>query len=649
MNNYSINILNLPKQKLSQFESKDIHTLMDLAMYFPRKYYDFRHITKVLDAKPGDMCALQGRVIDIRDNGGRYTVICEEQDPVNGGYKPQFSVVWFGQGYQVNKIKMGCLYTFCGKVSVFRDNIQICPPIAFSDKESDVCRIMPIYSKIKGMSVEYLTNKVVQSIGYLGLEYKETQKDKVAHSLSLMPLLSAISQMHDPASKELYKMAASRIAFETIYDFYDDLKKKSSCVNTSVTNVKDDGLVRKAITALPYKLTQDQESTIEKIMGTAKSGRRINALISGDVGCGKTIIAILASIFMCENGYQTIVMAPTLVLTQQHFSEFSKIVEPLGIKVALLTTETKQKDRKKIFSEFGAGNINILIGTHAVLGKDVIPQKLGMTIIDEEHKFGVEQKMTLESLAQDGIHHLSMTATPIPRSIAKSVYGMDTDVMSIRTMPSGRLPVITKQRFSSKQVFEEIYEEVQKGHQAYIVCPFIDTSDQDQFADVISVSAVQVAADKYFLNKQSRVRTAVLTGDMPQKDIIRVINSFVAHEIDVLISTTIVEVGVNVPNATIIAIMSADRFGLAALHQLRGRVGRSSYQSYCLLCAKNSTDRLNVLCETNDGFEIAEKDLAMRGPGDIMGTAQSGDSKSIETIIKFPRLAAEIRNKLFSP
>lgn len=646
MTDYSLNILNLPKNKIAQFETKGIHTLGDLAMYFPRKYYDFRKVAHVSDVVNGEMYVLCGRVIDIREGAGRYSVICEETTPDQSGQKSQFCAVWFGQGYQVSRIKVGHVYYFCGKATYFRDTVQICPPVAFSERKDEVCKIMPVYSKIKGMSNEYLVDKITQAIAYLNLGQVNGKKEAAAKELNLMPFISAASQMHNPKSPEEYKMAASRIAFETIYDFYSELKSKSACVSASVRRVGSDKLVNAAISSLPFALTYDQKTTIDKIMADARAGKRIDVLISGDVGCGKTVVAILSSIFMYEGGYQTIVMAPTLVLAQQHYQEFTKVLEPLGIRAALLTTDTGRKDRRNLCEDFSSGKIHVLIGTHAVLNPEIIPYKLGLTVIDEEHKFGVEQKNRLASIDKAGIHHISMTATPIPRSIANTVYGMDTDVIQIKTMPNGRLPIKTAQYFSSREAFEKIYEEVRSGHQAYIVCPFIETSDMEKFANVVSVSAVKTAADKFYAKKPDTVRTAVLTGDMPQKEVLAVIDQFAKHEVDVLISTTIVEVGVNVPNATVIAIMSAERFGLAALHQLRGRVGRSTYQSYCLLCSPERTERLDVMCATNDGFEIAEKDMQMRGPGDIVGTAQSGSSAPIEAILRFPRLAAAIRAKV---
>ena len=411
--------------------------------------------------------------------------------------------------------------------------------------------------------------------------------------------------------------------------------------------IERDDKTREVIQTLPFTLTADQTKTIDTIISEARAGRRIHSLISGDVGCGKTMMAVLSSILMWENGFQTILMAPTLVLAQQHYKEMSGYAQKLGMNIGLLTTETKKSERKKMLAAFNDGTLHVLIGTHSVLSDDVQPVNLGLTIIDEEHKFGVGQKAKLEEYDKAGIHHLSMTATPIPRSIAMAVYGRDLDVLPIRTMPNGRKPVITKQCFRHEEVFRDIYEEVQSGRQAYIVCPFIEDSDSDRCKTVVSVQSAAQEATAYFQEQPENVKVGMISGDMKQKDILETINRFAAHELDVLISTTIVEVGVNVPNASIIAIMSAERFGLAALHQLRGRVGRSRDQGYCLLVSSEQSERLNVMCSTTDGFEIAERDLQLRGPGDLTGEAQSGASKVIQLIMMRPNLAMAVKRNFF--
>lgn len=595
---------------------------------------------------PGNVYAIRGRVTRIRGTSERTVIQCVEP---NEDWKRQytFSVVWFGQSYMAKRICENRTYVFCGKTGEYMGEIQMVSPMSFSENEAEVCKILPVYSKIAGMSNEYLVKQIGEAINYIDFKSAPPAKEDLAKTLSLMPLKTAFAQLHQPEDGAKYKQASTRIAFEEIYDFYSELQTKESYKKPATGNdLKQETLMRKLIQDLPYKLTNDQISALEALVQEARQGKRMNALISGDVGCGKTIIAILLSVFMYENGYQTIMMAPTLVLSQQHANEFSKLLSPLGINVGLLTTEITAKARKKLLDEFSAGNISILIGTNAVLSADVKPYKLGLTIVDEEHKFGVGNKELLENYDKSGIHHVSMTATPIPRSMALTIYGNGLSVLPIQTMPQGRLPVETRHYTNTKSVFDEIYAEVQKGHQAYIVCPFIDASEIDRFKSVISVDMAESAAKKYYSKLPGQVRVASLSGDMAQKDVLATINRFAAHEIDVLVSTTIVEVGVNVPNATIIAIMSAERFGLSALHQLRGRVGRSSIQSYCILCSPVQDERFDIMCRTNNGFEIAEHDFRMRGPGDLNGTAQSGHSKPIEYILKFPKLADIIKRKL---
>ena len=407
-------------------------------------------------------------------------------------------------------------------------------------------------------------------------------------------------------------------------------------------------MTEQLINNLPFALTTDQKTTIESIIEGARDGKRINTLVSGDVGCGKTMIAILSAVLAYENGCQTIIMAPTLVLAQQHYKEIEQYTSQLGINVGLLSTVTKKRERNNLLKTFSEGELDILVGTHSVLSEEVIPHNLGLTIVDEEHKFGVKQKECLEKFSQSGVHHISMTATPIPRSVAMTVYGRGVTVLPIKTMPTGRTPIQTRQCFKCEDAFEMIYDAVQNGRQAFIICPLIHESDSEKFQNVMSVEIIQQRAEKYFAAKPNKVRLGVISGDMKQADIMATMDQFAAHKFDVLISTTIVEVGVNVPNATVMAVMSAERFGLAALHQLRGRVGRGNFQSYCLLCSEKKTERIDIMCSTNDGFEIAERDLQLRGSGDILGEAQSGQSNIIQLIMQRPNLAQIVKDKIFA-
>lgn len=648
---HSIDQLNLSKQKRVQFEKRGLTAIEDIAYFFPRKYIDFRTITKVKDVSVGEYCALEGVVKEKWEGGNRsYTARIEEKDELCPDCKATFFVSWFGSSYYIDQLIEGESYVFCGKTSMFRDNIYLSVPLTFGRDKTQVCTILPIYSKIQGMSSEYMIRQINASINFLRLNDKSGPKDLFAASLGLMPKYEAVRELHQPTTAMRYKQAAQRMAYEDIYDFYECLSRKDMyLIGTQVAEARNDTLTHKAIDELPFPLTEDQKTVIDTILREAKAGRRIHSLISGDVGCGKTLVTILACIFMAENNCQSIVMAPTLVLARQHYQSFTNICEKLKIKTGLLTTETKKKERQALLKAFEDGDLDILIGTHSVLSDDVVPKCLGLTIIDEEHKFGVAQKARLENYDKAGVHHLSMTATPIPRSIASAVYGNDLDVLSIHSMPAGRKPVITKQYFNMESAFEKMYEEIQAGHQCYVVCPFIEDSESFRFQNVISVAAISDALAAFYSKKPQMVRIGTISGNMKQQTILETVTQFEKGKLDILLSTTIVEVGVNVPNATVITIMSAERFGLAGLHQLRGRVGRGDAQSYCLLCSSERTERLDILCKTTDGFAIAEEDFRLRGPGDLTGVAQSGESDIIRKITQRPNLSRVIRQRFFPP
>lgn len=646
---HPIELMRLNKKKEAQFLHKGLTSVEDIAHYFPRRYMDFRTITMAKDVIAGHEYAMAGRIINLSTSGQRRVAVVEETTETIPGYHSKFHVVWFGVDYYFNQLELNQYYVFCGKVSEFNGVCQIVSPITFGRDPDKICSITPIYSKITGMSADYLHSQINKAIGFLRANERAGEKELFANSLNLLPKFDAIQELHHPTSRGKFRRAKERIAYESIYDFYDDLKRKSMYLvgKRAQTAVKDD-LTRNTIAALPFPLTADQQTTIDTIIREAKLGHRLHSLVSGDVGCGKTMIAVLSSIFMYENSYQTIIMAPTLVLAQQHYKEMLSYTQPLGLTVGLLTTDTKKRERTKLLKAYSDGTLNILIGTHAVLSDEITPHNLGMTIIDEEHKFGVRQKAKLEEYDKAGAHHISMTATPIPRSIALAVYSDELAILPIRTMPAGRKPIQTFQCLSPYEVFTKMYEEIKKGHQGYLVCPFIEDSTADQFQDVMSVTSVKKIADDYFAGIDNRVRIGVISGDMKQKDVLGIIEQFCNKNFHILISTTMIEVGVNVPNATVIGIMSADRFGLAALHQLRGRVGRSTDQSYCLLCSSERTERIDILCRITDGFIIAEEDMRLRGPGDLTGDAQSGNSEIIEQIMKRPNLSTAIRNRIFS-
>lgn len=629
-------------QKKNQFASRNINTIEELAGFFPRRYYDFREIIPISRAFNGEYIAVKGAVIR-KEPGQRMNKLIIQD---SSGYK--MGIVFFGSTYLYNKINLMEEWLFCGLV--YRNHFSRYPtmtnPLVITQSELDACKILPVYPKIKGMSQDYLSKKILEAISFISVLRQMDEKEILAQSLGLIPYADALNEIHFPSNNDVFKKAMLRVDFNYMYDFYEDLYKNKKYSQIVVpVSTPDDKRTYDFINNLPFLLTKGQVEAIDTIINEAKSNKQVNAIVTGDVGCGKTMVAIAAALFIVENGLQAAIMAPTLVLARQHYEEFTNQLTTLGIQVALLTSETKKAERTKVLEEVANGDVDILIGTHSILSPEIKFKALGITIIDEEHKFGVTQKEILEEFDKLGAHHVSMTATPIPRSYALSIYGDLLSVLPILDMPSGRKTIITKQFSDVEKVFERLYSEIALGHQAYLVTPFIEDSEDDKFKDIASVKSMLDAANKYFGKHYPSVRINSIDGKMKQKDIIAIIDDFAAGNIDILISTTIIEVGINVPNATAIAIMNADRFGLAALHQLRGRVGRKGDQGYCYLASDKAAEKLDVMCSCSSGFEIAEKDLKFRGPGDLIGEGQTGkDSLAIiNTILKRPKLAAVIR------
>lgn len=647
---YSLNRLNqINAQKLKQFYDAGITSIEELAEFFPRKYYDFRKITPIKELKLGEVAVVYGKVVRMMVGRRSNTLVIQDKDGCC------MNISWFHTDYPFKMFRVGDWSYFSGKVSEFQMNWVICNPIMVGQNAGENLKIYPVYSKIKGMSDVYLKESIEAALNFLELNQNEPKKDLLAKSFGLAGYLEALREIHAPTSRELYKKARTRVAFEAIYHFYDTLKAKESLVLTSeIGPLQESDITERFIdTGLPFKLTPGQSSAVATIMSEVRAGRRLHSIISGDVGCGKTVVAIITAVLMAENQFQTAIIAPSLVLARQHYEEFVKITAGVRmdgheLRIALLTGETKKDDRKKLLWKLEKHELDVLIGTHALLSHDIQFPKLGMTIIDEEHKFGVTQKAELEEYNRAGIHNLSMTATPIPRSMAMTLYGRNVAVLPIQTMPRGRKETITRQCFQIEEVFQAIQSEVCMGHQAYIVCPFIETSKDEKFQDVISVVQAEKMLRSYIRSRPDFTPIVkTISGDMKARDILANIHLFETGQVDILISTSIVEVGVNIPNATTICIMSAGRFGLAALHQLRGRVGRSNLQGYCLLYERQRNEKLDILCSTANGFEIAEKDLQIRGPGDLMGDRQTGINKIIDLMIARPKLTALVRRSLF--
>lgn len=642
---YPISTLHIPEAKLKQFASRKLETTEDLMMFFPRKYLDLRKGRFLKDVHDGDTCAIDG-VVEIKNTNGYYPMVLL-RDPKGD----TIEIIWFGNStYYFDKFEVGKNYRVAGRVSFKRNLYSMANPTVFYELNgTPINGIHPIYPKIKGLSEDYLKNCIARSISIEESHFVPNIKSVVAADLGLMEFYTAVRAIHSPASVDDYKAAKKRLAYEILYDFYSGMKSKRAYISiredlTVSSSIKTEEFIQ----SLPFELTQGQRDAVNYVMQEAKQMRRIDTLITGDVGCGKTIVALISAMLLWENGFQSIIMAPTLVLAKQHFEEMSgRMRTNDGPTFALLTSETKKRERTKILKGLADGSIDILIGTSSVLSDELEFKNLGLTVIDEEHKFGTEQKEVLEKKQRSGIHHIAMTATPIPRSLARTIYGDSFHVITIETLPKGRKPIITKQSTNRAEMFEKLAQEVKAGHQAYVICPFIQDSDSERFQDVDSVESVTEEIISYYKRKYPSIRVDSINGKMRQSAVLKKIGEFEQHNIDILVSTTIVEVGVNVPNATAILIMSADRFGLAALHQLRGRVGRGSDQAYCYLSCAEYSEKLEILCQTTNGFKIAEYDLQTRGPGNLTGEEQTGYSEAVETIIKRPKLAKIVRERVF--
>ncbi|MED0951325.1 ATP-dependent DNA helicase RecG [Bacillus mobilis] len=636
--------MNIPKAKENQFIKKGIESVGDLIRFFPRKYYDFRNITLIKDIIPDEYQSVEGVVKEIKTKPNAVVLKVEDKKA------SIIYITFFHQSYIAQKFTVGESCIFCGKVNVtygFRKFISMANPVLHGPSSELNPGILPVYSKIKGMSDDYL--KRCMSSAYSITHSDEYLENSVIRKFDIISFHKALQSIHFPKTMEDIEVGGKRFLFDELFFFnLNLLLNENNQIKQSDFEIEKFEWSKQLMDSLPFELTEGQRNALRMISKKMKNNERVNALIQGDVGCGKTMVAIFSLLIAVENGYQGALMCPTSVLAKQHYEEITERFSTFGINVAYLSGDLKVRERKKVIKAIKEGEVDIVVGTHAVLGKDVEFQSLALTIVDEEHRFGVKQRELLQLKANNGVHTISMSATPIPRSLAMTIHGDSIDVMNIKSLPKGRKPVETTLITAEEDSYQRIYEEVQNGRQAYVVCPLVEESSNDVLKDVESVDEAFAKTIKYFEPKGIKVGMA--TGKMRQQDIDAELEKFANKEYDIFISTTIIEVGVNVPNATVILIKNAERFGLAQLHQLRGRVGRGSYQSYCLLLSEKATDigraKLETMCNTTDGFIIAEKDLELRGTGDFIGTSQSGQNKYVMLMLGNADLNESIRNEV---
>ena len=623
-------------KQLSNLKSLGINTIYDLIYYFPRAYDDRTNIKKIGELKFNEYVVLKATVmsaINLTVRSGKKIVKAMVTDGTG-----IMEILWFGMPYIKKSLKIGEEYLFIGQTKKSAIFQLINPEYKLFSGQQKVSEneILPIYSSNKNITQNSLRKLVEKFLVNFLNYFEENIPNKLIKEYRIMERKRAIKNIHYPISMKEIEEAKRRFAIEELLILeLGILKNRFIIENSNSKNYEVEGKkekVREFLSQLTFNLTNAQKKVIKEIYDEISNGKIVNRLIQGDVGSGKTVVAMVMLIYMAENGYQGALMAPTEILANQHYLGIKERLEKIGLRVELLTSSIKGKKKNEILEGIANGEIDIVIGTHSLIEDNVIFKKLGLIVIDEQHRFGVNQRNKLREKGFLG-NLLVMSATPIPRSLALSIYG-DLDLSIIDELPPGRTPIKTKWIASDEdleKMYNFIYKKVNEGNQAYFVAPLIETSDKMALK---SVDKVSEEIERKFSNK----KIGIIHGKMKAKEKDDVMLKFKNKEYDILIATTVIEVGIDVPASTIMTIYNAERFGLSALHQLRGRVGRGSKQSYCFLISnsmtENSKQRLSIMEETEDGFRIAEEDLKLRNSGEIFGLRQSGfsDLKFIDII-----------------
>ncbi|MCR4570421.1 MAG: ATP-dependent DNA helicase RecG [Bacteroidales bacterium] len=623
-----------------------IATVGDLLRLYPFRYIDRSRIVRIADVHP-DLAQVQVRatVMKVRlfaKNGAelppeklKYNAV-SRLSAIVADESGEMEVVFFkGVKWMHSRLQPGSTFVFFGKPAVFGTHLNMVHPEVDAPDTGTFGVLTGVYPSTEKLKNAGITGKVMLKLMGTALEgilptLQETLPDYILREKGLVPLSFALRQIHFPVDQDALAKATYRLKFEELFLLQLSLLKQKYIRSRSDLGLKMPVVgdaFNACYNALPYQLTGAQKRVIREIREDMRSGHQMNRLLQGDVGSGKTMVAVLSALIAVGNGYQACVMAPTEVLAQQHFANISKYLTPTGVKVVLLTGNTGVAARREIHAGLEDGSIGIIIGTHALIEDTVQFKALGLAIVDEQHRFGVEQRSRLWNKGSCGIppHVLVMTATPIPRTLAMTLYG-DLDVSVIDEMPPGRKPIQTLCVGENKRhaMHNFIRDEIAKGRQAFIVYPLIFESEKLDYKN-LQLGYEEIV--KAFPLPQYKV--AIVHGQQTPQEKEFNMSAFVAGRANILVSTTVIEVGVDVPNASVMVIESAERFGLSQLHQLRGRVGRGAEKSFCILMkgtkvSKESQKRLDLLCATENGFELAEEDMKMRGPGDLEGTQQSG-------------------------
>ena len=615
-----------------------IYTVGDLLYYFPRKHVDYSTRTKIRDLTPGETTTVFGTIRSVeafttKNNLGVVKVkIVDGSGSINLNFfssksnkytleriKSQFPK---GSGIMVSgTVKIN---SYDGMPTLDKPTYSIMDDEILSSSNINLARIVPIYPLSENLNIKTLRKAIYNTIQLFKNEIETVLPAYIIEKYNLLPKKEAVEQMHFPNDNESLQRARFSLVFEELFLIQLRLallrEENNRTISSIPLEIKRDGLVMRFINGLPFELTGAQKRAVNEILNDLNSTKPMQRLLQGDVGSGKTVVATIMLLAAIENGYQAAIMAPTEILAQQHYNNMVNWLAPLGIRVELFLGSIGKKQRTISETNLRNGQADIAVGTHALIQDNIEFANLGAVVIDEQHRFGVKQRLALRKKSQNP-QILTMTATPIPRTLAITMNG-DLDLTIIDELPKGRKPIITKLVNSRKQITELIRHEVEAGRQAYIVYPLIEESE------TLSAKAATIEKERWEKEVFPEYKIGLLHGKLKNDEKDEVMNKFKNKEYDILVSTTVVEVGVDVPNATVIVIENAERFGLSQLHQLRGRVGRSDLQSYCLLSSFTKSletrARLNIMTQTNDGFVIAEQDLQIRGPGEFLGTRQSG-------------------------
>ena len=607
------------------FNQAGIFTSKDLLRYYPRTYDRFETAISINEAinKKG-IVSIEGVVIKSVELIHTKSFVIA-QTFIRDSDANTIKLIWYRMPFIKNVIKLGNRFVFRGVINYVRNQYILEHPAYYTpnDYATKTDNLWPVYNLVKGLTNNMVSKAVKQTFELENIE--DTQPSHMLDKYQLMPLADAMYNMHFPENKDIFIDARRRLVFDEFFNFIKKVKHLKNEKQPNAYKIKFSEDSRRLIESLPFKLTDSQLKVIDEIDENRSGDTAMNRLIQGDVGSGKTIIALIAMLNAAAMSYQSAIMAPTEVLATQHYETFDKLLKAAGIsvKIVLLTGSMTAKEKKNVYEQIASNEAKIIIGTHALFQEKVEYANLALVVTDEQHRFGVKQRDTLANKG-DATHVIIMSATPIPRTLSQIIY-CDYDLSVIYKAPSTRLPIkncVVNTDYRAK-AYSFIEKEINKGHQAYVICPLATDSENFEGENVIDY------AKKLQNEFADNVVIEHLHGKMKPEEKNEIMQRFATGQIHILVSTTVIEVGVNVPNATVMLVENAERFGLATLHQLRGRVGRGEAQSYCIFMSgsgdASKNERLNILNKSNDGFYIAQKDMKLRGPGDIFGIRQSGE------------------------